>query len=321
MNAEHPITIPCGPRFKTGPLREFKLAFTASCMAGETAMTCYGPPGVGKSTAMLDIMSSVEHSKKAVIYATEVTSAKGEFTQLARALQTSDGSGLRLDSFSFDQALIRKAQADCDVLGCSRVWLFIDNARHLSAAQMIGLEGTTTTLTRLRMAPFVLLFAGADAPRMPVDFAKRQQELLLNRFLSRKHRMRGLKASEYAEVLRLIDTTRWPEDGPTYTEFLAPEFWQAGGRLAASTTVFQEEFESLAKRCGAEEDELPIKYLISAAVTALIGFRSSGHVSDFKSFIQRAILATTYVQDRRVLGQFALAGEDAFFPRLKGTRT
>lgn len=306
MRAEHPLTIPCGPRFDTPPLNEFKKAFTASCMSGETAMTCYGQPGVGKSTALLDIVEKLLDSRKAVVYATEIISVAGDFAPLARALQTSDGTGLRLASFSTDQAFIRKAQADCDLLGTPRVWIFIDQARHLSPAQLIGLDGTLSALTRVGLAPFVVLFAGSDILAAPAKYRKRGDSTVIGRFMSRPHRFRGLRRDECQGVLQSIDSTRWPNSGPPYTAHFAPQFWDRGGRLADHAGTFVRAFTGLADKSGQTPDDLPTKYLISAATKVLVALDSPERSDAIEKLIQEAVEHTTYIEDFRLLGHLEL---------------
>ena len=306
MRAEHPLTIPCGPRFETAPLNEFKKEFTAACMSGETAMTCYGQPGVGKSTALLDIGEKLLDSKKAVVYATEIISVAGDFAPLARALQTSDGTGLQLTCFSTDQAFIRKAQADCDLLGTPRVWILIDQARHLSGAQLIGLDGTLSALIRVRLAPFVALFAGSDILAVPAKFKKRGDSTVISPFMSRTHRFRGLRRDEYQVVLQKIDSTRWPVSGPPYTAHFAPQFWGRGGRLADHAQTFVREFTVLAAKSGQDPDDLPIKYLISAATKVLVAVDSPERSNAVEKLIQEAVEHTTYINDFRLLGHLEL---------------
>lgn len=84
----------------------------------------------------------------------------------------------------------------------------------------------------------------------------------------------GLRRNEFHGVLQFIDTTRHPENGPTYTEALAPVFWKNGGRMANLAPTFVEVFGNLAKTYGRSPDDVPASYLNYAVHTVIDG---AGH--------------------------------------------
>lgn len=264
MRVEHPLTRKCGPRFPLPPLKEFASAFSNLCYSAEPALTCIGMPDTGKSTAFLFIKEHILQSKRAVVYHAVMAQDDGTSKQLARELVTS-GEGPLQFNITSDEALVRRAEADCDALGVGRVIVLLDEAQMLNKRQLEYLRGAMQKFSARELGVFFALFAQPEILAMPRKFKERGDTSLVNRFVSRQHRFRGLRRDEFKVFLECLDTTRWPEGGPTYTEHFAQSFWAAGGRMLHLDEYFQNSFTELAKRAGREPDDIPTKYVASTS--------------------------------------------------------
>ncbi|MGQ2921490.1 MAG: ATP-binding protein [Hydrogenophaga sp.] len=292
MRVEHPLTRKCGPRFPLPPLIEFTQAFTDLCYSAEPALTCIGMPDTGKSTAFLHIKERVQLSKSAVVYHAVMSQVDGTSKQLARELVTSEEGPIHFNITS-DEALVRRAEADCDALGVGRVIVLVDEAQMLNKRQLEYLRGTMQKFSARDMGVFFALFAQPEILAMPKSFKERGDASLVNRFLSRQFRFRGLKQTEFKVFLQCLDCTQWPESGPTYTQHFAPNFWAAGGRMLDLDSYFTASFDTLAKAAGRDADDIPTKYVASASKHVLDAVsRDEVKPALFPAIVDRAVRAS-----------------------------
>jgi len=264
MRVEHPLTRKCGPRFPLPPLKEFASTFSDLCYSAEPALTCVGMPDTGKSTAFLFIKEHILKSKKAVVYHAVMAQDDGTSRQLARELVSSEEGRIQFNITS-DEALVRRAEGDCDALGVGRVIVLLDEAQLLNKRQLEYLRGAMQKFSALNLGVFFALFAQPEILTMPKTFKERGDASLVNRFMSRQHRFRGLRRNEFKVFLECLDSTHWPETGPTYTEHFARSFWAAGGRMLQLDEYFQNSFTALATKAGRDFDDIPTKYVASAS--------------------------------------------------------
>ena len=275
MEKLHPFTVKGAPRFMTPPLREALAEFERRVLTGQAAITVYGMPDTGKSTMMNHLLVRMSASKKAVVYHMVMASSSIDEKQLMRELLTSNSAKDSFPSLTPKEALVRSAMANCDRLGVPRVFFLIDEAQMLTKAHFELLRGLLADLTAMGLAPFAGLFAQPEILRKRWQLKDKGDASLINRFLGRPYRFRGLRQSEYQEVLKLMDDTRHPEEGPTYTEFFAPNFWGRGERLASWAEAFAREFAALSRSFGRDPDDLPTSYLNEAVHTFYAGVADS----------------------------------------------
>lgn len=271
MEKLHPFTVKGALRFKTPPLREALAEFERRVLTGQAAITVHGMPDTGKSTMMTYLWERMSGSKKAVVYHMVMSSSSIDENQLMRELRTSNGAKESFPSVTPKEALMRSAEASCDRLGVPRVVFLIDEAQLLNKAHFELLRGLLADLTAMDLAPFAGLFAQPEILRKRWQLKDKGDASLINRFLGRPYRFRGLRREEFVEVLKLLDETRWPEEGPTYTEFFAPKFWARGERLANWAEAFAQEFAELSRAWGRDPDDLPTSFLNEAVHTFYAG--------------------------------------------------
>jgi hypothetical protein len=271
MEKLHPFTVKGALRFMTPPLREALAEFERRVLTGQVAITVHGMPDTGKSTMMAYLLERISASNKAVVYHMAMASSSIDGKQLARELLTSNSTKESFHSLTPKEALVRSAVANCDRLGVPRILFLMDEAQMLTKSHFELMRGILADLTSMGLAPFAGLFAQPEILRTRWQLKDRGDASLINRFLGRPYRLRGLRRDEYQEMFKLMDDTHHPEDGPTYTEFFAPTFWARGERLANWAEAFAREFGELSLSFGRDPDDLPTSYLNDAVHTFFAG--------------------------------------------------
>jgi len=271
----------------TPPLREGLEEFQSRLGKGLAGLTVYGMPDTGKSTMMSLLYERITESKKAVVYRTEMASSSTGERQLMRELA---GSQQPFPSLTPKEAFVRGAQVRCEQLETPRVIILIDEAQMLTLQHLELLRGVFASLTAAGLAPFAGLFAQPEIARRRWELKHAGDVSLVNRFLGRLHQFRGLRRNEFEEVLSLFDTTRWPADGPTYTQQFGRAFWDRGGRLAQLAHSFAGEFEALSLEWGRSPDDLPVSYLNEAVHTFLAGVSTqAGSTAEINQLVHTAV--------------------------------
>lgn len=271
MRQLHPFSVRGGMRFMTPPLREALLEFESRMAKGQAGMTVYGMPDTGKSTMMAYLYERISGSGSAVVYRTEMASSSTSDRQLMRELASDTGTNPMFPSLTPKEAFVRGAQVSCERLGTPRVLLMIDEAQMLSLQHLELLRGVFASLTSAGLAPFAALFAQPEIAKKRWSLKEVGDVSLVNRFLGRLHRFRGLRRDEFKDVMTMFDSNRWPADGQTYTEYFAPAFWSRGERLANWAHHFALEFGELCRAWDRDPDDLPVSYLNEAIHTFLSG--------------------------------------------------
>lgn len=269
MNDQHPLTFENGARLDTPPLAELNGALSKFAFQGVVCLLVYGMPRTGKSTASKVVAERVEGQKAAVVYSAVIKTQKGTFGTLVQSWQLSRGGQMRFPSLKPENAFVRQVMADCDEMGTKRVWVLVDESQYLSYEQLIGLKGTLTELAGRGLAPFAVLFGQPEMLAKPRLFKSAGDASLVHRFVSHKYRMRGLTRKEYLPVLNLYDVTQWPDNGPSYTEYFAPQHWAKGWRMTNLEPHLLKAFSAVALAKGQNPDDLPVAYFMEAATSVL----------------------------------------------------
>lgn len=290
MEKLHPFTVKGAVRLKTPPLREALAEFQRRVSTGQAAVTVEGMPDTGKSTMMAYLQETIGASKKAVVYHMVMASSSTDEKQFMRELLTNNGAKETFHSVTPKEALKRSVLANCDRLGVPRVIFLVDEAQMLTKTHYELLRGVLSDLTSLGLAPFAGLFGQPEIRRVRKLLKDRGDSSLINRFLGRMYTLRGLRRDEFKEVLQMLDETRWPEEGPTYTEFFAPTFWARGERLANWADAFAREFGELARAWGRSPDDIPTSYLNEAVHTFYAGVADTTRTpAEMNQLVARAV--------------------------------
>ncbi|TNE95041.1 MAG: ATP-binding protein [Gammaproteobacteria bacterium] len=132
---------------------------------------------------------------------------------------------------------------------CSRVVLIVDEMQRLTMEQF----GPFTELyDRLRLLGLSLLvvFVGneQESNKTLRMITHSEYAHLRGRFFIHGHHFSGLRTREDVEqCLAQYDRLRYPDEGPTYTEFFVPEAFRTGWRLASLSGILWRVFRQYQK--------------------------------------------------------------------------
>ncbi len=291
--ATHPVLSPTGVVFKAPPLTEFLQEFSRLVSMGEVSLACVGLPRTGKSTAKRFLKAQFEANGKMAVYSATLQKGGGRRGSFWRDFLRQQSAGLALMTHLPYDALFNDILATADRLGTDKVLLVIDEAQNLSMQKLAALKKLTDELQDHALAPFTLLFAQSDWTALLEALTAHGYFDLVDRFLSRRHRFRGLYLTEIEGFLRAYDQARWPPDsGTTYTQFFAPERWQQGWRLASAAPEFIEAFKA---QLLSGEKEVRMKFVAMAARAFLVDQQTQPPT---KALVEKAVRDSGIVQSR-----------------------
>lgn len=308
MSLEHPFSIKTGPRFLVPPLTELLQEFNARRSAAIAAMTVYGAPESGKSTALDMLRSARIDAKSGATFHAVLRTSHPDPTFMIRGLLASSGTRQSFYSDRPEDALFNTAKVACDALGTPWVFIFIDKAECLSKAQLDMLGSVIEELCVRKLSPFICLFGRPEVLRLAAVYKGRIGASDLATFFARPHALRGLSREEVSVALGFVDSETFPKDGPTYTEHFAPAFWRRGGRLEKLGGLFAQEFFESAQGRGYTVYEVPIGYL-NSAVHAFCAGAAVGDLSsrDEEQLVRQAVELSGFADSLELFGD--LEGE------------
>lgn len=268
---EHPVLSPLGVTFKTPPLVEFLKEFMRLVSIGEVSMAVEGLPRTGKTTAKRFVEMQLTANKKMVVYTATLQRGGGKKGSFWRDLLRKHSASQALSTNLPYDALFNDILASADRASTQNVLIIIDEAQNLTVQKLSALKKLTDELREHNLAPFTLLFVQGDSKALLATLNRHGYFDLVDRFLSRRFRFRGLLRQEVAEFLRFYDEAVWPPgSGVSYAQHFAPELWQRGWRLSSMADEFVAAFS---KHLVMGEAEIRTKFLAMAARTVLVDIK------------------------------------------------
>ncbi len=302
----HPVERQGGIFFNTPPVLEFSKTLRGLFDAGDTSLAVHGQSRCGKSTLFNTLVSYGAAHKNAVVFNATMsgTSDSASWLKLARELADSRGGRSPFYSMSNEEALVKRAESDAHELNVYRVLVLIDEAQELSLEQFLGLKKFTQVLINRGLSTFVLQFGQPEILAVPRKLAGANRTSLVDRFFLRKHRLRGLRQTEYSGFLAFYDKTVWPTpNGRTYTEHYLPDLWAQGWRMETYSSHFQRSFHLITKKFFRDPDDIPVKYLAFVANKLLLNAKEvRGHGADVGSLIDRYANDSGIVESYKHIG-------------------
>lgn len=269
---------PRGFIINTAPLRECIQVFQQHLSDAEQSMYCYAPSRYGKTSVLASIERRLREGRVGACLPVHIVNfdERNPSAKFYHALRTGSSEDVRHHAQfgSPRQALLNKIRNDCDKCGTSRVIFLLDEAQGLTLLQYDVLKSLHEELISMDLDPFSLLMAQPELV-MRADELRSAQLLrhdLVDRFLTRGHRLRGLKRADFEETCRFYDEARWPEStGLTYTQHFVNELWRDGWRLAAYADRLWGAFELLARSLEVYDDnfEVGTKFMTKAVLRLL----------------------------------------------------
>jgi hypothetical protein len=304
----HPLERQGAIFFPTPPVLEFGETLRGLVESGDTSLICFGQSRGGKSSLFNALVRFGAEQKNAVVFHAAMSGTGDGATswpRLARELTDSRAGRSPFHSTSNEEALVKRAESEAHELDVHRVLILIDEAQELSTEQLLGLKKFTQVLINRGLSTFVLQFGQPEILAVPNKLASTDRTSLVDRFYLRKHRLRGLRRSEFSLVLACFDTTVWPApDGPSYTAHYLPELSAHGWKMESLSSHFQRAFQSIAKAHFRDPDDIPIKYLVFAATKLLLNAGvTSSPSADLGSLIEG------YAGDSGIVESFEVVGD------------
>lgn len=331
MHDRHPILRHRAFVIPSPPLLEFAAALKRKLRGGELSLCLYGPPRVGKTSALQYVLHNLQSTKKGVVrkaafekqqYTRRVDRAEFWRRFLGEAAATPASwrspAGART-------ALLNGIMVDSDTLQTDTVLIVVDEAQNLVVHHLSMLKLFIDELIDLGRNPFLLLSAQPEILDRPDALLRENLHDLVDRFFTQWHRMRGLKPKEFAGFLRAYDELCWPPvqelngaKAPTFTEFFAPQLAAAGG-LALLSPYFEDYFRQLNRTIrNNADDEVETKYLVSAIRVFLLHMRSAPHSqapTAVAAVIKDSIDQCGIIESRRRVGD-----AEVLFPKQRDSR-
>lgn len=330
MHDRHPVLRHRAFVIPSPPLQEFETALKRKIRGGELSLCLYGPPRVGKTSAIQYVLHDLQAKKKTVI-----RKASFEKQQLPSRVDRADFwrcflGGLAANTASWRSpasartALLNGLMAESDTLRTDTVLIVVDEAQNLVVHHLSMLKLLIDELIDLGRNPFLLLSAQPEILDRPDTLVRNNLHDLVDRFFTQWHRMRGLRTNEFANFLHAYDELRWPaakdeksSQGPTFTEYFAPQLATNGG-LVTLSPYFEDYFRELNRSIGNKPDlEVETKYLVSAIRVFLLHLRAARRLpvpSAVAAAIKDAVGQCGIIESRRRVGD-----AEALFQRQPGT--
>lgn len=274
---DHPVFNPLRLHLVTpamGRLREDLLRWL---WTGSTGGLILGASQVGKTTALLALLTQLYTRDKRRIPAYYVSSPRRDQTTILSVFRQlcwsqdlpvkkndrADHLSDRFVHYLADQAIEHH---------CPMTVLFVDEMQRLALRQF---EAFAEVYDRLSLFDIALttVFAGNDqqCDGLLERIEKPRYAHIRGRFFRQVLTYKGLTSrGEVDACLAQYDQLRYPDDGPTYCEYFLPEAFGAGWRLASLSTDLWRVFRNYQKtyRLGS----WPMKYFTIAVNTLLADF-------------------------------------------------
>jgi hypothetical protein len=246
----HPMLRPRGYQVPSLPVQEFGAALESVLQTAELGMACTAPTRFGK-TSMLDCLErKMTTDRTAVVMRSMMVThrernASAKFWRRLRG----DESAMGDDHVQWPfKALLNHARNECDKLGTSTVIFAIDEAQNLSVEELDLLKLLSESLIQLGLRPFILLVGQDELDILANWLRESHRQDLVQRFMLRTHRFRGMREADLRHFLDYVDEQKWPlESGTSFPAHFIPKLVKAGWQLASQDAGIWKGFADHAK--------------------------------------------------------------------------
>ena len=248
---EHPIFNPLSLHLDTPMMHEIHDEITRWLWTGATGGVIYGAARSGKTTALVNIGKKLRLRSGQLIpsfYLSVPTRDQKTITSVLRHI--CDSAELPYTKFAVADSLakmfLHHVIDATEINQCRRVLLIVDEMQRLKTAQFNVFAEMYDELRQLGIL-LTVIFIGNDPECWNVINAldHKRHAHILGRFFIQVVPYSGIRSEEGVRAcLREYDTLKFPEDGPTYTEFFLSEPFAQGYRLTSLSSdlwrVFRE---------------------------------------------------------------------------------
>lgn len=295
----HPLFTDRGFVIHTTQLTQLLGKVREAVGSGSNTLVVYGDPGSGKTTACLevvDVLSDETPSFSAHVLCREYQNPKrvninNFWNDVLIASGRIELGSRRTDA---DVRLYRHVMARCQSLSNHRVFFIFDEAQNLPPILLKELKNFHDKLIEAKVYPFFLFVGQRNLVTLHKKLVSNHDLDLVRRFFLRWHEYTSPMLGDITGILRSYDDVfRFPADGPTFTEFFAPQSYQAGWRLYHDANKFMASFRDLAlSHTQGDVDSLGMHHIIAAIRYYLLGIHAaenSGQPVNFDELRKTAV--------------------------------
>lgn len=251
---DHPLFHPKQLVLETPAMKQLKDELNRCLWTGATGAVVLGQSRAGKSTAAKLLCKQLVTRGKVKIpaYYTS-TPLRDQNTILSVFRQLCWRANLRVTNQDRADHLSNRFMHyiidSVDIQKCEQVVLFVDEMQRLSLNQFNAYAEIYDNLSELN-ALLTVIFIGNDQESSSIlsSIENPNYAHIRGRFFTHRMRFNGLKSKDdINECLKQYDTLRFPDDGPTYTEFFLPDDVRKGWRLSSLSGDIWRVFHSYQK--------------------------------------------------------------------------
>lgn len=317
MNSLHPLLLDCAWVAGTGPIAEFNAAVTNVLRLGMPSLAVIGRPGVGKTTAAVDLFEMLAADTKVVPWQASAVGIKKDsdmprfFRTFNRGMVSGGKAPMRLQAASDFESAFASIRLSCQEKQTQRAMLFLDEAQQLEHGTLVLLKDMLGRASDSEIHLLVLLLCDTDISAQVSRLRGRSgAQSLIERFFVSRHHYRGLNLADLIVLMDHVDLAKWPEGGPTFTEHFAPALFRGGWRLREQAEFLWAEFQQQAAGMGLEvaKFEVTPRFAVRAIRFVLSELqRDAGLVRDMGALMAKAVDSSGFAMAQQ-LSTMALDG-------------
>lgn len=271
---DHPVFHPLNLSLDTPMMASLHDEVTRWIWTGATGGMMYGTARIGKTTALSRLSTQLKArsgQRVPVFYVSVPGRDQKTITSVLRHLCDSAKLAYspRAVSDQLSQMFLHHVMDVTHLAGCASALLIVDEMQRLNAAQFDVFAEMYDQL-RLLDISLTVLFSGNDPEcfRVIDRLDTKKHAHIVGRFFLQSIHFQGLGSAESVRLcLGQYDTLRFPEDGPTFTEFFLKDDFERGWRLTSVAGDLWRVFSEYKK--DHKLDSWGMQYFISTVNTLL----------------------------------------------------
>lgn len=246
--------------------------------------TCLlGTHRIGKTTAMLMIVEYLNSKENRPAYCHYFSADKLEKNTIKQmyeifCYQENIQTKVNAKGLDLRELIIHRLLDKLILSGGSQIVLLIDELQRLNTQQLDALASLHDIFRRLKIN-LCIIFVGNTAPSLKLIEVTEDanNRLIYGRFFENQKEIFGIRSKvELRKCLAEFDRLRYPEDGPTYTQYFiskdAPSDWKLTSLTDLMWDVYKKDFAS---KIVDKHRSWGMKYFISTVRTLLTYYLSS----------------------------------------------
>ena len=283
----HPLRNPLDLAIRT-PMMDKIIEHIEEVLFDYDSGTCLlGTHRIGKSTAMQLIAEFLNSRSDRPAYCHYFSADKLEKNTIKQmyeifCYQENIETKINAKGLALRELIIFRLLDRLILSGADQILLLIDELQRLNTSQLDALASLHDIFRRLDVN-LCIVFVGNTAPSLKLIEVTEDpnNRLIYGRFFENQKEIFGIRSkAELRKCLSEFDRLRYPEDGPTYTQYFVRDEAPADWKLASLTDLMWDVYKKdFASRITDKHRSWGMKYFIST-VRTLLTFYLSSHWTD-----------------------------------------